>query len=172
MPPTDVDVMEHATLLFPRKFGRVGLCADEEEMKYSLVMEFLRYAVVGGVAFAADFGSLVAAQELLFKSFSWGVYASTVVGFVVGLAVNYCLSLRFVFTQEKDLGKGRSFGAFVVFGLIGIVGLGLTELGMWVGVEILGWNYMVVKFLVTGAVLVWNYLGRKVLVFGGKESAK
>lgn len=132
---------------------------------YNLVMEFLRYAVVGGVAFVADFGSLVAAQELVFKSFAWGVYASTVIGFVVGLAVNYVLSILFVFTQAKDRGKGRSFGAFAVFGLIGIIGLGLTELGMWVGVEILTWNYMIVKVLVTGAVLAWNYIGRKVLIF-------
>lgn len=134
-------------------------------MMYSLTLEFLRYVVVGGLAFIADFSSLVAAQELLFKPFSWGVYASTVIGFLVGLAVNYYLSLRFVFTQEKDRGKGRSFGAFVVFGLIGVIGLGLTELGMWIGVEILTWNYMIVKVLVTGAVLAWNYLGRKVLIF-------
>ncbi len=132
---------------------------------HNFMMEFLRYAVVGGLAFVADFGSLVAAQELIFKSFSWGVYASTVIGFVVGLAVNYVLSILFVFTQAKDRGKGRSFGAFVVFGLIGIIGLGLTELGMWVGVEILTWNYMIVKVLVTGAALAWNYLGRKVLIF-------
>ena len=135
-------------------------------------MEFLRYAVVGGLAFVADFGSLVAAQELVFENFSWGVYASTVIGFVVGLAVNYFLSILFVFTQAKDRGKGRSFGAFVVFGLIGIVGLGLTELGMWAGIELLAWNYMVVKVLVTGGVLVWNYLGRKVLIFKGREIAE
>ena len=38
---------------------------------YNLLMEFLRYAVVGGLAFVADFFSLVAAQELMFKNFSW-----------------------------------------------------------------------------------------------------
>ena len=120
---------------------------------HNLLMEFLRYAVVGGLAFVADFCSLVAAQEFLFKSFPWGIYAATVIGFVVGLAVNYVLSILFVFTQAKDRGKGRSFGAFVVFGLIGIIGLGLTELGMWVGVEILTWNYMVVKVLDQGGAL-------------------
>lgn len=132
---------------------------------HNLLMEFLRYAVVGGLAFVADFCSLVAAQELMFENFSWGIYAATVIGFVVGLAVNYVLSILFVFTQAKDRGKGRSFGAFVVFGLIGIIGLGLTEFGMWVGVEILTLNYMVVKVVVTGAVLAWNYLGRKLLIF-------
>lgn len=131
----------------------------------TLVLEFLRYAVVGGIAFLADFGTLVGCQELVFKSYSWGVYVATVCGFVVGLAVNYILSILFVFTQAKDRGKGRSFGAFVVFGVIGLVGLALTELGMWIGIEGLGWNYRVVKILVTGAVLMWNYLGRKLIIF-------
>lgn len=134
-------------------------------LSYNLLLEFLRYAVVGGLAFVADFCSLVATQELYLKNFSWGVYAATVVGFIVGLTVNYVLSVLFVFTQAKDRGKGRSVGAFVVFGVIGIAGLGFTELGMWIGVEVLTWNYMIVKVLVTGAVLLWNYMGRKVLVF-------
>lgn len=131
----------------------------------SLFAEFFRYGVVGGIAFLADFGALVGTKELLFHDWALGVYVATVVGFVVGLAVNYWLSLLFVFTAQKDQGKGRSWGAFLVFGIIGVVGLGLTELGMWVGVELLAWNYMIVKMLVTGAVLMWNYLGRKLIIF-------
>ncbi len=125
----------------------------------------MRYVVVGGLAFLVDFGTLVAFQELYFEKFSWGVYASTVTGFCAGLAVNYSLSLLFVFTQSKDRGKGRTLGAFVVFGVVGLLGLAWTELGMWFGIEILYWNYMIVKVFVTGAVLVWNYLGRKFLIF-------
>jgi len=130
-----------------------------------LILEFLRYVVVGGIAFLADFGALVASYELLLKDFAGGVYVATVVGFVVGLAVNYFLSLIFVFTSAKDQGKGRSVWAFLVFAVIGLVGLGLTEVGMWIGIEVLAWNYMIIKILVTGAVLVWNYAGRKVIVF-------
>lgn len=130
-----------------------------------LAVEFLRYAVVGGIAFLADFWTLVLFQELAFRSVSWGIYVATVCGFAVGLAVNYFLSILFVFTQTKDRGKGRSFGAFVIFGLIGLVGLGLTEFGMWLGVERLDWNYRAVKICVTGVVLMWNYLGRKVIIF-------
>ena len=136
-----------------------------EKDRMRLLSEFLRYAIVGGIAFVADFGTLVASQEIYLKSFSSGVYIATVLGFVVGLAVNYALSLWFVFTSESDQGKGRSFGAFIVFGVVGLLGLGWTELGMWLGIECLHWNYMLVKVFVTGAVLVWNYLGRKVLVF-------
>ena len=130
-----------------------------------LVGEFLRYAVVGGLAFLVDFATLVAAQELLFGRFAFGVYLSTVCGFVAGLAVNYVLSLLFVFTQAKDRGKGRSVGAFLVFGVIGLLGLFWTELGMGLGVAVLGLDYRLVKVFVTAAVLLWNYLGRKLLIF-------
>lgn len=137
---------------------------DQQKLK-TLFWEFMRYVVVGGIAFLVDFGTLVACQELFFKAYTWGVYVSTVCGFITGLIANYVLSLIFVFTQAKDRGKGRSVGAFVVFGIIGALGLFWTELGMWIGIELLEWNYMIVKVFVTGAVLVWNYLGRKVLIF-------
>ncbi len=131
----------------------------------TLAWEFLRYVVVGGMAFLVDFATLVACQELYFERFAWGVYLATVLGFCAGLTVNYILSLAFVFTQAKDRGKGRSLGAFLTFGVIGGFGLLWTELGMWFGIEVLAWNYMLVKIFVTGAVLVWNYLGRKILIF-------
>ena len=133
-----------------------------------LTGEFLRYVIVGGIAFIADFCTLVISQECLLKRVSGGVYIATSLGFAVGLAVNYALSLCFVFTQLKDRGKGRSFCAFLLFGAIGLIGLAWTELGMWIGIAILSWNYMVVKILVTGAVLLWNYLGRKLLIFNAK----
>ena len=138
----------------------------------TLVLEFLRYAVVGGIAFVADFGTLWLTQELVFKTLACGVYLATACGFVVGLAVNYALSLAFVFTQAKDRGRGRSVGAFLVFGVVGLLGLGWTELGMWLGYDVLGWDYRLVKILVTGAVLMWNYLGRKILIFNGKGTDK
>ena len=133
-----------------------------------LAGEFFRYAIVGGIAFLADFGALVAVQELFLKSYDWGIYLATVFGFIIGLVVNYVLSLWFVFTQKKDQSNGRSVGAFLVFGIIGLLGLFWTEIGMWIGIGLLKWNYMIVKVLVTCAVFVWNYLGRKILIFNPK----
>jgi putative flippase GtrA len=131
--------------------------------------EFARYAVVGGIAFAADFGTMVLAQECLLKRFECGIYFSVMLGFFVGLIVNYVLSLCFVFTKDRYADKGRNVGSFLLFGIIGAAGLGWTELGMWLGVRVFSWNYMFVKILVTGAVLAWNYLGRKWLVFNGAK---
>ncbi|MEG1787795.1 MAG: GtrA family protein [Kiritimatiellia bacterium] len=130
-----------------------------------LLGEFLRYVVVGGIAFGVDFGTLVACQEFFFKNYVYGVYIATVFGFCTGLVTNYILSLWFVFIQPKDRGRGRKMSAFAIFGVVGLLGLLWTEIGMWLGIEWLGLNYMIVKVIVTGAVLVWNYLGRKLLIF-------
>lgn len=137
----------------------------EKEKLKTLAGEFLRYGVVGGIAFIADFGSLWLTREYVFQNLRYGVYFATAAGFVVGLIVNYILSLKFVFTQAKDKGKGRDVKSFLIFAIIGIIGLGLTELGMYLGVEKLGIHYLIVKCFVTAAVLIWNYAGRKIIIF-------
>lgn len=136
----------------------------------SVAWEFLRYVIVGGIAFLFDFSAMVGVRELVLNDFPGGIYVAVACGFFVGLAVNYVLSLAFVFTSEKDRGKGRSIGAFGIFAVVGLLGLLWTEIGMWFGVSVLDWNYMIVKVLVTGAVLMWNYLGRKILVFSERVS--
>ena len=137
-----------------------------------LIPEFLRYAVVGGIAFLFDVGALVFCREIIFKgSGSETVMAvSVAVGFATGLIVNYALSMLIVFKNAEQQKKGKTVKAFVIFLIIGLIGLGLTELGMYVGIKIVGsaglW-YLLVKCFVAGIVLVWNYVGRKIFVFKG-----
>jgi putative flippase GtrA len=132
----------------------------------SLIAEFIRYLLVGGLAFLVDFCVLVLFNRILLPdSLPFRLYVATAAGFLAGLVFNYIFSLLFVFHSAKDSSKGRSAAAFLIFTLIGAVGLGLTELGMYLGVDVLYVNYMLVKIVVTGIVLLWNYLGRKILIF-------
>ena len=124
----------------------------------SLFWEFFRYAVVGGIAFLADYGTLFLFQEL---------FISTAAGFIVGLIVNYVLSLTFVFRRKDNRGSGKSVAAFLIFTVVGVIGLGLTELIMYLGTELLHISYLIVK-IAAAIVLVWNYVGRKVLIFDRK----
>ena len=125
----------------------------------SLFWEFFRYAVVGGIAFLADYGTLFLFQEL---------FISTAAGFIVGLIVNYVLSLTFVFRRKDNRGSGKSVAAFLIFTVVGVIGLGLTELIMYLGTELLHIRYLIVKIAAAAIVLVWNYVGRKVLIFDRK----
>ncbi|HEX5126899.1 MAG TPA: GtrA family protein [Rhodocyclaceae bacterium] len=119
-------------------------------------MEFLRYAGVGGLAFVIDFGLLTLAVHL-----GVNYLTATVIGFLGGLLTAFTLCVLWVWrgtraTTPKD---------FVVFTVIGVIGLGLTYLGMWAGVGLLGMHYAIVKVLVAAVVLVWNFALRRLFVF-------
>lgn len=132
----------------------------------ALIKEFLRYVVVGGISFLADFGTLTVFEEFVFtQKTDWQIFVSTAAGFIVGLVVNYILSLLFVFRSSDNKSSGKSVGGFLIFALVGIIGLGITEGLMHLGVNILHFHYMLTKIVTAGIVLVWNYLGRKILIF-------
>ena len=128
--------------------------------------EFLRYLVVGGTAFLVDYATLYLLSHFVFRSMGdIGVYLATAIGFVAGLTYNYILSLIWVFQCAKERRQGRSVGGFALFALIGIIGLLLTEGGMYVGFQLLQIHYMIVKLFVAAIVLLWNYGARKLLIF-------
>ena len=136
------------------------------EKYQKLFWEFFRYAIVGGIAFVADWGTLFIFREYVFTGETKaGLAAATAAGFIAGLIVNYVLSLIFVFRSADNKSSGKGVRAFVVFTVIGIIGLGLTELGMYAGVYLLNWHYLIVKIIVAALVLIWNYCGRKIFVF-------
>lgn len=140
----------------------------------ALIKEFLRYAVVGGISFLADFGTLTLFEEIVFErqQENWQIFVSTAAGFVVGLIMNYILSLIFVFRSSDNRSSGKSVWEFVIFALVGVVGLGITEGLMHLGVNVLHFHYMITKIVTAGIVLVWNYLGRKLLVFNRPKGDK
>ena len=141
------------------------MALDRDKIK-PLAGEFIRYLFVGGTAFLVDFGTLYLTKTFLFSSLGdTGVYIATALGFIVGLIYNYILSLIFVFKSARERNKGKSVGAFVVFAIIGVIGLLLTEAGMWLGYDVLKINYLIVKIFVAAVVLIWNYGARKLLIF-------
>lgn len=116
-----------------------------------LIKEFIRYALVGGISFLADFGTLTLFEELIFgQTTDWKIFISTAVGFIVGLVVNYILSLIFVFRAQDNKNSGRSVGDYLIFALVSIIGLGITEGFMHLGVNVIGVHYMIIKIAAAG----------------------
>lgn len=136
------------------------------EKYLKILYEFFRYVIVGGVSFVADFTVLCVFKEFIFASDSEvALICSTTVGFIAGLLTNYILSVVFVFRRKDNKSDGKSVKGFVVFAIVGIIGLLLTEFGMYITVQIMKIHYMLSKLGVAGIVLIWNYCGRKILVF-------
>lgn len=122
--------------------------------------QFLRYAVVGGLAFAVDAGLLWALTALA------GIYylLSAAISFTAGLVVNYLLSRFWVFDRRT---LSSTTLEFTIFTLIGIVGLGLNQLLMWGFTEKLGVYYLLSKCFAAGFVLLWSFGARKWALFSG-----
>jgi len=128
--------------------------------------EFIRYVFIGGTAFCIDILTLYFFKtQIFFRLGDIGIYIATALGFFSGLIFNYIFSLIFVFESAKEQKKGRNIFSFFLFTLIGIIGLILTEVGMYVGVDFLNTNYLLTKTIVAIIVLMWNYIARKILIF-------
>ncbi|MDR2552392.1 MAG: GtrA family protein, partial [Treponema sp.] len=136
-----------------------------------LIHEFSRYFLVGGLAFALDFGIFYLSGKFLFSLWAEkGILLAAALGFTAGLVFNFVLSFIFVFKNIGETAKQHKIRSFVLFVLIGITGLVITELCIFAGMRIIGQEWhIIIKIISSGIVLVWNYAARKFLVFNGSN---
>lgn len=121
-------------------------------------IQFFRYIFVGGAAFLIDFTSLY----ILTDFFGIFYLSSAAVAFILGLITNYLLSISWVFNKRTLNNKTIEFS---VFALIGIIGLGLNELFMWIFTTELSLFYLISKILAAIIILFWNFSARKITLF-------
>lgn len=122
------------------------------------LLQLFRYTLVGGFAFLIDFGVLFALTEYLNLHY----LVSAAIAFVAGLSVNYYLSTKWVFARRAI---GNRIVEFTLFAFIGIIGLGLNELSMWIFTDILLIYYLVSKIITTIIIYLWNFTARKFILF-------
>lgn len=113
---------------------------------------------MGGAAFLVDFGSLYILTDFV------GLYylTSAALAFILGLIVNYILSISWVFNKRALENPSYEFG---VFSIIGIVGLGLNEIFIWFFTAELSFYYLLSKILAAILILFWNFFARKYTLF-------
>ncbi len=68
------------------------------------------------------------------------------------------MSVKWVFNVDNGKTQTQNLVFFITFS---VIGLGLNQLLMWLGVDKIGINYMIVKLFATGVVMVFNYITRK-----------
>jgi putative flippase GtrA len=153
-------------ILPPRIYRKSSINSDPA--KYSQAFEFFRYVIVGGAAFLIDFFVLFVSKKYLFSFLETtkGILFATAAGFLSGLIFNFIFSILFVFKNTNENAKRHKILSFVMFAVIGIAGLGITEFCMYIGILIFGQNYyLFVKIITAGIVLIWNYCARKKIIF-------
>ena len=122
-------------------------------------IQFFRYIFVGGVAFLVDYGALM----LLNKAFGLYYLYASMVSFLFGLAVNYVLSMRFVFTRKGDRKD------FIAFAITGVIGLILNQLLLLLSTGVLRLDIAIGKPIVTVLVFVFNFAGRRLWLYRKSE---
>ncbi len=158
----------------------------KKQTNKELFWEIFRFLIVGATATLVDYAVFYLFRQWLlparlFSSGGWDIVSliiATALGFCTGLAVNWVLSVKFVFRAVRDEQEAHSKKSFFIFSVIGLIGLGITELGVVLLVQIfpeitlfgvteflLPWKEWLAKAIMTCIVLVFNYVGRKVFVF-------
>lgn len=124
-----------------------------------LVRQFMKFGVVGLIAFVIDYGLMVALTELAGINY----LVSATISFTVSVVFNYVASMRYVFTHKEGLSRRREFIIFVV---LSVIGLGLNDLLMWIGTTLWDISYLIVKIGATALVTVYNFITRKIFLDG------
>lgn len=122
-----------------------------------LIEQFLKFGVVGAIAFLIDYGVLM----LLSQVIGMDPVISASISFVVSVVFNYVASMHYVFTRRDDISRRREFTIFVILSAIGLV---INEVIMVIGVNVLGDSALMVtitKLVATAIVMVWNFVSRK-----------
>lgn len=119
-------------------------------------IQFLRYIFVGGISAVINIGTLYILKDIV------NIYylIANAIGFILGLITNYCLSKILVFTKEN---MSNPIIEFIIYALIGLIGLGIDSLLMWILTSKLNIYYMISKIFSTLLVFVWNFGIRKVV---------
>ena len=124
---------------------------------------FVLYLASGGTAVLVWYAVLIGLVEL----FDTNKTLASVIGFAVGMPVNYILQRRFVF---KASGPDRLY--FPRYVAVTLATMGLNALMFWSLVEVVGLNYLVGQTISTGLVVVVNYLVNRTYTFAKiKEAA-
>ena len=105
-----------------------------------LIAQFMKFGIVGVIAFLIDYGLMVALTEF----FGVPYLISNTISFTVSVVFNYVASMRFV--------------------VLSIIGLILNDLFMWLFVSVWFIDYRIAKIIVTVLVAIWNFVTRKIFL--------
>jgi len=135
----------------------------------NLFWQIVRYGISGGIAFVADFVVL----WLLTEFVGWYYLVSAVCGNLVGLIITYLMSVVWVFDQRR---LSNHWAEFAGFTLIAGLGMGLTELFMYIFTEYVFIealfgpnNYLISKLVTAFIVACVNFVLKKTFLFSKKR---
>ncbi len=122
------------------------------------LVQLFRYFIVSGASLVIDFAVLALLKEV----FAVHYLFAAAISYLVGLVFNYLVSVAWVFYARKVESRTVEFG---VFALIGVAGMGINELTMWLFVDVFAIHYLVSRGISAGIGYAWKYVARKLVLF-------
>ncbi len=135
-----------------------------------LFEQIIRFGIVGFFCFLIDYGLTVGLANFC------GVHymLSKFIGFVVSAIVNYILSIKFVFSQKKEMDKRKEFIIFIILSAIGLL---INEIILFICIDVIFARSIWLQGLITeeimlsvsalfatGVVMVYNFISRKLFL--------
>jgi putative flippase GtrA len=129
----------------------------------NIAVQFVRNPLAGLAAFAVDYLLLYILTEL-------GIHflISAAIAFIIGTTVNYFLCKVIVFNAY--IPRFKNMPEYTIFIIIGVIGLGLTELLMYLFTDVTGFHYLLSKIVSGTLVSLWNFFGRRFFLFNNYEN--
>lgn len=123
-----------------------------------LADEGMRYFAASALALATDF----AVYSGLIRLAGVHYLAAAPIGFALGLAIVYVLSVRWVFRHRR---LKNAHAEFALFALLGLAGMALNQAIIYAGVALAGLAPELAKAVSAGVVFWFNFVSRKLLLF-------
>ena len=120
-------------------------------------MQFFWFVVAGGIATAVHYSVLVALVELL----AFPAAPSAGIGTLCGAVVSYVLNRQMAFAGSSA-GHTQALPRFVA---IAVLGAFLNGALVWLGVNMLGWHYLLAQLLATLLVMGLTFQLHRVWTF-------
>ena len=115
-----------------------------------------RFVLAGGASTLTTYLVLIAGVEV----FSLPAVAVSVIGYALGIVVNYVLNYRYTFNASQ-----RHAAAFPKFLVVMLVGMLANAAIMAAGIELVGLHYAAAQLLAIAVVLSWSYTANRLWTF-------
>lgn len=121
-----------------------------------LLMQIIRFGIVGGTSFIIDYGIFTILSQFLNIHY----LIASIISFSISVIYNYILSIKWVF----DVSKKQTSKEFIIFLILSVIGLGLNSLIMYISVDLMHIHEMIGKIIATAIVMIYNFITRKIFI--------
>ena len=110
------------------------------------------------LSFVIDYGLFLVCLHILHINYALAATLS----FTIAVLFNWYLNAHWVFNSTKIARKSVEV---LLFFVLAVVGLGMNQLFLWIGIDILSMRAEIAKLIVTIVVAIWGFVMRKMVLY-------